>query len=84
VILAPGKAANAGGVAISGLEISQNVLRCSREREEIDDNLRSIMEDIHNVCADAAGDSDAVNDYARGADVAAFSKVASAMVARGI
>lgn len=80
---APGKAANAGGVAVSGLEISQNRLRLSNTAEEIDKALRSIISDIHASCV-AEGKRDGMVDYAKGANIAGFRKVADAIVAQGV
>jgi glutamate dehydrogenase (NADP+) len=82
VLFAPGKAANAGGVAVSGLEQSQNAVRIAWSREEVDERLRQIMDDIHRQCVDQGDDGDYV-DYAQGADRAAFQKVAEAMLAYG-
>lgn len=86
ILYGPAKAANAGGVAVSGLEQSQNALRLSWSREEVDRRLRGIMEDIHEKCvshADAGGDT-RFTDYRRGANVAGFVKVADAMLAYGV
>ena len=82
VLFAPGKAANAGGVAVSGLEISQNRQRQSRKREAIDQELRRIMSHIHRQCV-AEGQQSGIVDYSRGADVAGFRRVADAMIAQG-
>ena len=84
LVYVPGKAGNAGGVALSGLEISQNAMRRSRDREELDRELREIMEHIHRICAEAGGREDDVVDYARGANIAGFRRVAEAMVAQGV
>ena len=84
VLFAPGKAANAGGVAVSGLEQSQNALRISWPRQEVDERLRNIMRDIHDKCrAEGTDDSGFVN-YVRGANIAGFRKVADAMLAYGV
>ena len=84
VLFAPGKAANAGGVAVSGLEQSQNALRISWPRHEVDERLRNIMRDIHDKCrAEGTDDSGFVN-YVRGANIAGFRKVADAMLAYGV
>jgi glutamate dehydrogenase (NADP+) len=80
---APGKAANAGGVAISGLEMSQNAMRMSWSREEVDERLRRIMRQIHERCVEHGYGSDGWVDYVRGANVAGFLKVAEAMLAFG-
>lgn len=83
VLFAPGKAANAGGVAVSGLEISQNRQRRVSERDAVAADLRSIMIDIHAQCVEE-GLREGVVDYSKGANIAAFRKVADAMVAQGI
>ena len=80
---APGKAANAGGVAISGLEMSQNAMRMSWTREEVDQRLRRIMRQIHEHCVEHGYVEDGWVDYVRGANVAGFLKVAEAMLALG-
>ena len=84
VILAPAKAANAGGVAVSGLEQSQNALRLSWSREEVDQRLKSIMMEIHSKCIQYSHKSDDYIDYITGANIAGFTKVADAMLAYGI
>ena len=84
VKFAPGKAANAGGVAVSGLEQSQNSLRISWSREEVDGRLQAIMRDIHEKCRQAGAEADGDIDYVRGANVAGFRKVADAMLAYGV
>jgi len=83
VMLAPGKAANAGGVAISGLEMTQNAIRMSWTREEIDQRLQKIMRGIHEQCVEYGRDNDHI-DYVKGANVAGFLKVADAMLAYGV
>ena len=80
----PGKAANAGGVAVSGLEQSQNALRLSWSREEVDGRLKTIMTDIHGRCAEYGTRADGSVDYVAGANIAGFVKVADAMVAYGL
>jgi len=82
----PAKAANAGGVAVSGLEQSQNALRLSWSREEVDQKLQAIMKDIHEKCVRHAGEraGEAPVDYVRGANIAGFVKVADSMLAYGI
>ena len=82
VLFAPGKAANAGGVAVSGLEQSQNSQRISWSRDEVDTRLRSIMQEIHDQCVTHGLDGDGV-DYVAGANIAGFTKVADAMLAFG-
>jgi glutamate dehydrogenase (NADP+) len=83
VAFAPGKAANAGGVAVSGLEQSQNSLRMSWTRDEVYDRLTAIMKSIHDQCAQYGDDGDGYIDYVKGANIAGFVKVANAMVAQG-
>ena len=87
VLFAPGKAANAGGVAVSGLEMSQNSLRLSWSREEVDEKLRGIMADIHAQCVEHGSGGVGGNsktDYVRGANIAGFVKVADAILAQGL
>lgn len=84
VLFGPAKAANAGGVAVSGLEISQNRSRISKPAEELHQMLRDIMADIHERCLEYADTGDEVPDYARGANIAGFKKVADAMLAFGV
>lgn len=83
ILFAPGKASNAGGVATSGLEMSQNSLRLSWTREEVDAKLHAIMKSIHQACEQYGKDGDYV-DYVKGANVAGFVKVANAMMAQGL
>lgn len=83
VLFAPGKAANAGGVAVSGLEINQNRQRRHQSRSELAEALKAIMHDIHDTCADAGQGKSGI-DYAKGAHVAGFRKVAQAMYAAGV
>jgi glutamate dehydrogenase (NADP+) len=84
ILFAPGKASNAGGVATSGLEMSQNSLRLSWSRKEVDDKLKDIMEDIHDSCVEYGENEDGTIDYIKGANIAGFVKVADAMLAQGI
>jgi len=84
VLFAPSKAANAGGVAISGLEMSQNSARITWKEEELQDLLRNIMGDIHNRCVEYGKSDDGYVDYVKGANVAGFIKVADAMIAYGV
>lgn len=84
VLFAPAKAANAGGVATSGLEMSQNSLRLSWSREEVEERLRFIMKDIHRNCLEAAEAYGMPGDYVVGANIAGFLKVANAMLAYGV
>ena len=83
MLYAPGKASNAGGVAVSGLEMAQNSLRYSWTREEVDERLQSIMSDIHKSCVAYGQNGDHVN-YEKGANIAGFVKVADAMLAQGV
>jgi len=84
ILYGPGKAANAGGVATSGLEMSQNSLRLSWTREEVDHRLQIIMKSIHKNCFDTAEAYGKKGDYVTGANIAGFTKVANAMLAYGI
>ena len=83
-IFAPGKAANAGGVAVSGLEQSQNALRISWSRDEVDGRLRAIMSGIDEQCVAWGGGRSGTVDYVKGANLAAFQRVGQAMLAYGI
>ena len=84
ILFAPGKASNAGGVATSGLEMSQNSLRLSWTSEEVDEKLKGIMKDIHEACVKYGKDADGYVDYVKGANIAGFVKVADAMLAQGV
>jgi glutamate dehydrogenase (NADP+) len=84
ILFAPGKASNAGGVATSGLEMSQNSLRLSWSRKEVDEKLKVIMENIHDSCVKYGENEDGSIDYIKGANIAGFVKVASAMLAQGV
>jgi glutamate dehydrogenase (NADP+) len=84
VLYGPAKAANAGGVATSGLEMSQNSMRLSWSREEVDQRLHGIMKSIHKACLEAAETYGKKGDYLMGANIAGFIKVANAMLAYGI
>jgi len=84
VLFAPSKAANAGGVAVSGLEMSQNSARITWKEEELQDLLRNIMGDIHTNCAEYGKTEDGYIDYVKGANIAGFIKVADAMIAYGL
>ena len=84
VLFAPGKASNAGGVATSGLEMSQNSLRLSWSSEEVDAKLLNIMNDIHAACVKYGKNADGSVDYVKGANIAGFVKVADAMLAQGV
>ena len=84
ILFAPGKASNAGGVATSGLEMSQNSLRLSWTTEEVDQRLFKIMSDIHESCVKYGTNEDGYVDYVKGANIAGFVKVADAMLAQGV
>ena len=84
VLFAPGKASNAGGVATSGLEMSQNNMRLSWTAEEVDGKLHQIMKDIHSQCVEYGTGEDGNVDYVRGANIAGFVKVAGAMLDQGV
>ncbi len=84
ILYAPGKAANAGGVATSGLEMSQNSLRLSWTREEVDERLKGIMASIHAACVQYGDEGNGFVNYVKGANVAGFMKVAKAMMGQGV
>ncbi len=84
ILFAPGKASNAGGVATSGLEMSQNSLRLSWTSEEVDERLKNIMLNIHSSCVAYGADGSGYVDYVKGANIAGFVKVAEAMLAQGV
>jgi len=83
ILYAPGKAANAGGVSVSGLEMTQNSMKLSWSREEVDGKLKAIMKNIHDACVKYGSEGDYVN-YVKGANIAGFMKVAKAMMAQGV
>jgi glutamate dehydrogenase (NADP+) len=84
ILFAPGKASNAGGVATSGLEMSQNSLRLNWSSEEVDEKLKGIMLAIHSSCVEYGTDASGYVDYVKGANIAGFVKVADAMLAQGV
>jgi glutamate dehydrogenase/leucine dehydrogenase len=84
ILYGPGKAANAGGVAVSGLEMSQNSMRYSWTREEVDKKLHAIMQDIHETCVTYGKEEDGFVNYVNGANIGGFVKVADAMLAQGV
>lgn len=84
VLFGPGKAANAGGVAVSGLEMSQNSMRLSWTREEVEEKLRQIMVNIHKSCVEAAEEFETPGNYVNGANIAGFKKVADTMIELGL
>ena len=83
-LFAPGKAVNAGGVATSGLEMTQNAIRLNWSENEVDEKLHYIVHSIHEQCVKYGTQSDGYIDYVKGANVAGFMKVANAMMAQGI
>ena len=84
IAFAPGKAANAGGVAVSGLEMTQNSMRLPWGREEVDERLRTIMINIHETCVKHGREGDSFVNYVKGANIGGFIKVADAMIAQGV
>ena len=84
LLYAPGKAANAGGVAVSGLEMAQNSMRLRWPREEVDSRLQMIMKNIHQTCLDAAAEYNVPGNYMAGANIAGFVKVVNAMLDQGV
>jgi glutamate dehydrogenase (NADP+) len=84
LLFAPGKAVNAGGVATSGLEMSQNSMKLNWNIEEVDERLHSIMVNIHNACVKHGTCPDGYVDYVKGANIAGFLKVANAMLDQGL
>jgi len=84
ILFSPGKASNAGGVAVSGLEMSQNSMRLNWSREEVDTKLHGIMNAIHETCVKYGKEEDGFIDYIKGANIAGFIKVADAMLAQGM
>ena len=84
ILFSPGKASNAGGVATSGLEMSQNSMRYNWTSEEVDKKLHKIMKDIHEKCVEYGTESDGYVDYVKGANIAGFVKVADAMLSQGV
>lgn len=84
IMYAPGKASNAGGVGMSGLEMSQNSARLHRTEDDLREALKKIMKDIHDACVDSGSGADGKVDYVRGANIAGFKKVADAMLAFGV
>ena len=84
LLYSPGKASNAGGVATSGLEMTQNSMRLRWTREEVDQHLRQIMSDIHESCVKYGTEEDGYVNYVKGANIAGFIKIAEAMIAQGL
>ena len=83
ILFGPGKAANAGGVAVSGLEMSQNSMRIAWSKEEVDQRLNQIMKDIHTQCTEYGSEEGFIN-YVKGANIAGFIKVADSMIDQGV
>jgi glutamate dehydrogenase (NADP+) len=84
ILYGPGKAANAGGVAVSGLEMAQNSMRLPWTREEVDERLRMIMKEIHTTCVHTADRFGTPGNYVNGANIGGFLKVADAMIDQGV
>ena len=84
ILYAPGKASNAGGVATSGLEMSQNALRLSWDRDKVNDRLHDIVNSIHEACVENGMEAGGYINYVNGANIAGFRKVADAMLAQGV
>ena len=84
ILYGPGKAANAGGVAVSGLEMAQNSMRMPWTREEVDTRLRMIMQSIHKTCVETADRFGTSGNYVNGANIGGFLKVADAMMDQGV
>jgi glutamate dehydrogenase/leucine dehydrogenase len=84
ILFAPGKAANAGGVAVSGLEMAQNSMRYGWTREEVDNRLKMIMKDIHSTCVNTAEKYGVSGNYVLGANIGGFIKVADSMLDQGV
>lgn len=84
IMYGPGKAVNAGGVATSGLEMTQNAMHISWTAEEVDQRLHTIMSDIHAQCVKYGTEPDGYINYMKGANIAGFMKVAKAMMAQGV
>ncbi|MDF0480451.1 NADP-specific glutamate dehydrogenase [Vagococcus sp. PNs007] len=84
ILFAPGKAANAGGVAVSGLEMSQNAMHCSWSADEVDDKLKEIMSDIHKTCLKYGSEKDGWVNYVDGANIGSFIKVADSILSQGV
>ena len=84
ILYAPGKASNAGGVAVSGLEMAQNSMRLNWPRQEVEERLKHIMQSIHKTCLDAAADYGMPGNYLAGANIAGFTKVVDSMLDQGL
>jgi len=84
ILYGPGKAANAGGVSVSGLEMSQNSMRLNWPKSEVDNRLKTIMKNIHTMCMETAEQYGAPGNYVVGANIAGFVKVVDAMIDQGV
>jgi glutamate dehydrogenase (NADP+) len=84
ILYAPGKAANAGGVSVSGLEMTQNSIKLGWSKEEVDEKLHNIMRNIHSACVQYGTEADGYINYEKGANVSGFMKVADAMMKQGV
>jgi glutamate dehydrogenase (NADP+) len=84
ILYAPGKASNAGGVAVSGLEMAQNSMRLNWPADEVDRRLKIIMKNIHQTCLDASDEYGVSGNYMAGANIAGFTKVVTAMLDQGL
>ena len=84
ILYAPGKASNAGGVAVSGLEMTQNSMRLPWSKDEVDARLHTIMKNIHQTCVKYGKDAEGYVNYVNGANIGGFVKVADAMLAQGV
>ena len=84
ILYAPGKASNAGGVAVSGLEMTQNSMRLPWSKDEVDARLHTIMKNIHQTCVKYGKEADGYVNYVNGANIGGFVKVADAMLAQGV
>jgi glutamate dehydrogenase (NADP+) len=84
ILYGPGKAANAGGVSVSGLEMSQNSMRLNWPREEVDKRLKGIMKNIHKMCMETAQQYGTPGNYVAGANIAGFVKVVDSMIDQGV
>jgi len=84
ILYGPGKAANAGGVSVSGLEMTQNSIKLNWTKEEVDEKLKEIMFNIHESCVKYGTEADGYVNYVKGANIAGFMKVSKAIIAQGV
>jgi len=84
ILYGPGKAANAGGVSVSGLEMTQNSIKLNWTKEEVDEKLKEIMFNIHESCVKYGAEADGYVNYVKGANIAGFMKVSKAIIAQGV